>query len=377
MARVKAGNSSASVKCDSHADVSPATPRPSNDCTSRPPAGCNAESKSAIRQLLSHKSGPTCFKAPPPFFMCCKTEAIDRQNCLELSPFECAGLQNSMDSRLSTPQNYSTRNVVDATADPNEISLECTPTPKKSSLAAATGSSPAIHRSKPTPTSSYYSKQSPVKSTYVPPFKRNAIIADDISLPPTPDKPVNFTNSHANTRHQTPMLTPSTAQRAARIRPSFHPQLVIKKYRRSAAGGGVSEEGSMRSLEQLIATVDYLMQLFARQRPPDCENGRNNAISSRGEDILWGKDEITPDYAHQETSTQGIYHRPQSSLLPRADGGAEGRHPGRPTGRLRGGLPCRTGWITALKGPPDRGVREGVRARMRAFFRAGRGTAGA
>ncbi|KAL7522549.1 hypothetical protein ACHAWX_007258 [Stephanocyclus meneghinianus] len=317
MSRVKAGNSSASVKYDSNVDVSSATPRESNVCPLRAPAGCNVESKSVIRQLLSHKSGPTCFTAPPPFFMCCETEAIDRQNCLELSPFECNGLQDSTNNRLSTPQNFNTRKAVDATADPNEIPLECTPTNKKSSLAAAAGSSPANHRNKNTPSSSYYCKQTPMKSTYVPPFKRNALIVNEISSPATPAKPGNSRNTHANTRHETPTRTPSTAQKAARIRPSFHPQLVVKKYRRSAAGGGVNEQGSMRSLDQLNATVDYLMQLFARQRPPDCENGINNAIRSNsfgGEDILWGKDETAPDYSNQEPSSQGTKQFPQSSL---------------------------------------------------------------
>ncbi|KAL3785266.1 hypothetical protein HJC23_002721 [Cyclotella cryptica] len=318
MARVKAGNSSASAdKCPSHVDVSPVTQRSSKDCTSRTHAGCEAEPepKSIIRQLLSHNPGPSSFEAPPPFYMCCESEAIDRQNCFELSPFECSAVQNPTNRDSATPQNFS-RDPVDATSDPNEIPLECTPTPKKSSLAAAAFSSPATHRIKPTPTSSYYSKQPAVKSAYVPPFKRNALNVKEVTSPATPAKPVNCRNSDANTSHETPKLTLSTAKNAGRTRPSFHPQLVIKKYRRSAAGGGVHEEASVRSLEQLNATVNYLMQLFARQRPPNCENGMNNAMISNnfaGEDT-WGKDDTASDYYQQEPSTQGVNPRPQASL---------------------------------------------------------------
>lgn len=59
---------------------------------------------------------------------------------------------------------------------------------------------------------------------------------------------------------------------ARRIRPKHHPQYVIKKYRRSAAGGGTlseASEGCIRTLEQLDATVEYLiMEIFVWQMPP-------------------------------------------------------------------------------------------------------------
>ena len=62
------------------------------------------------------------------------------------------------------------------------------------------------------------------------------------------------------------------ATNARRIRPKHHPQYVIKKYRRSAAGGGTlseASEGYIRTLEQLDATVEYLiMDIFVCQMPP-------------------------------------------------------------------------------------------------------------
>ncbi|KAL7453873.1 hypothetical protein ACHAWC_008427 [Mediolabrus comicus] len=62
------------------------------------------------------------------------------------------------------------------------------------------------------------------------------------------------------------------ATNARRIRPKHHPQYVIKKYRRSAAGGGTlseASEGCIRTLEQLDATVEYLiMDIFVWQMPP-------------------------------------------------------------------------------------------------------------
>jgi len=57
-----------------------------------------------------------------------------------------------------------------------------------------------------------------------------------------------------------------------RLRPKYHAQFVVKKYRRSAAGGGTLSdisEGCNRSLEQLNGTVDYLIEdIFVWQMPP-------------------------------------------------------------------------------------------------------------
>ena len=59
---------------------------------------------------------------------------------------------------------------------------------------------------------------------------------------------------------------------ARRNRPKYHAQYVVKKYRRSAAGGGtLSEisEANIRTLEQLNESVDYLINdLFVWQMPP-------------------------------------------------------------------------------------------------------------
>ncbi|KAL3776691.1 hypothetical protein ACHAWO_003104 [Cyclotella atomus] len=233
MARLKADTAAASIKAVPNPAASPISPV---ICKAR------AAPKSIIQQLLQNSSDSNSFKAPPPFFMCSESEALDRQSCLELSPFE---YQQPLDSLNSTQQ----RNNADATWDANEIRLDFSPTPKKSSLSAALSIPP---------NSAYYSK---VSKAYVPPNKRTDTANTPGAL---------MQSSNANT---TPM---STAKKASRTRPNFHPQLVIKKYRRSAAGGGVNEQSeSARTLDQLNGTVDYLMRLFAHQMPPDVSNNGN------------------------------------------------------------------------------------------------------
>jgi len=90
---------------------------------------------------------------------------------------------------------------------------------------------------------------------------------------------------------------------ARRHRPTFNSQYVIKKYRRSAAGGGALSEASdkcPRTLDQLQTTVDYLLgSLFANQMPPVIveEDGKEdpNEIS------IWEED---GDYDTQQTHQQ-------------------------------------------------------------------------
>lgn len=243
MARLKADNAEAAAS--GKPASKPATTRALEPPRESKPAHVHKES--IIQQLLQNNSRPSSFQAPPPFFMCSESEALDRQSCLELSPFEYL-------RTTSTDSQTPLRNA-DATWDANEISLDFSPTPKKSSLAAALSTPPK---------SAYYSK---VSNAYVPPSKRNAnTVSTPAAAAATPSAKPNGTT--------TPM---STSRKASRPRPKFHPQLVIKKYRRSAAGGGVNEQSeSVRTLDQLNGTVDYLMHLFAAQMPPNLSSGDNN-----------------------------------------------------------------------------------------------------
>ena len=247
MARVQASSPAVNV-AKSDGAPSSATNLPGTNASTSP------VSYSIMEQLLQNKSYSPRFVAPPSFSMCSEAEALDRQSCLELSPFEYQRTSNDL-------QNTPARNSADATWDANEISLDFSPTPKKSSLASAALSTP--------PKSSYYSKHSS-KSTYAPPNKRA-----ETSGSATPD--VNSNGIKA-----TPLT--STSKKASRVRPTFHPQLVVKKYRRSAAGGGVNEQmESMRTLDQLNGTVNYLMEIFARQMPPNnfSENDALKDVASR------------------------------------------------------------------------------------------------
>lgn len=235
------------------ADYASARDKSSADSAGSLLTGPSSESKAAqnslIQQLLEGNSCPSSYVAPPPFFMCSESEALDRQSCRELSPFEYGeipfDLQNSV-----TPH----RKPADATWDANEIPLD-SPSPKKSSLAAALSSPPK---------SSYYTRHAS-KPTHSSPNRQN-IVNNHISTP--------FTQNNITRHGDSTPPKPSTARKtAARLRPTFHPQLVVKKYRRSAAGGGVHEQRNSRTLDQLNVTVNYLMGVFAQQIPHD-ENNR-------------------------------------------------------------------------------------------------------
>eukprot|EP00985_Skeletonema_marinoi_P006406 scaffold2771_cov198-Skeletonema_marinoi.AAC.4 len=94
-------------------------------------------------------------------------------------------------------------------------------------------------------------------------------IATQISTVSTNDHDTAFSSPQCSTKFSNSNNDSSAARR---IRPKHHAQYVIKKYRRSAAGGGtLSEisEGCIRTLEQLNGTVDYLIgDLFVWQMPP-------------------------------------------------------------------------------------------------------------
>ena len=222
------------------ADNSSAQDKSSDDTlVTRSSSESKAVPKSLIQQLLEGNSCPSSYVAPPPFFMCSESEALDRQSCLELSPFEYGDIPVDLQ-----------KSPADATWDANEIPMD-SPTPKKSSLAAALSSPPK---------SSYYSRHvsQPTHSTL---NKRNSI-NNPITSPVTP----NNISRHGGS------MTPKAStgkKKEARLRPTFHPQLVVKKYRRSAAGGGVHEQQNLRTLDQLNVTVNYLMDVFARQLPLD------------------------------------------------------------------------------------------------------------
>jgi len=164
------------------------------------------EKLTLIQQLIHNQKTPDDI-IPPPFSMCSELEALDRQQHLELSPFEC---------------------------NPSSI---------KSGAAMLTLSSE------------------------------------------------NDTMG-------------SKKAAARRHRPTFNSQYVIKKYRRSAAGGGTLSEASdkcPRKLDQLQTTVDYLLgSIFANQIPPGIVN--ENTSRDPNEISIWEEDgDDTPKQTQQHT----------------------------------------------------------------------------
>ena len=157
-----------------------------------------------VEQLIQRQQSP--YIPPPPFSMCSKSEAYDRQEHLELSPLEC---------------------------NPGSIS--------------------------------------------------SGVISISSSLHSGKDSSVSVASQKAAAR---------------RCRPTFNPQYVIKKYRRSAAGGGILSEASdqcPRTLDQLETTVNYLLEgVFANQMPPPssangCDHTNNNNVDPN-ELSLWEAD---------------------------------------------------------------------------------------
>ncbi|KAL9180846.1 hypothetical protein ACHAXT_011299 [Thalassiosira profunda] len=85
------------------------------------------------------------------------------------------------------------------------------------------------------------------------------------------------------------------SKKASRSRPTHNPRYVVKKYRRSAAGGGTLCEESERfprTIEELSATVDYLLRhIFACQMPPPIEDGDEKDSNADPNEIsIWGDD---------------------------------------------------------------------------------------
>ena len=156
-----------------------------------------------IQQLLKHTKTPNN-NIPPPFSMCSESEAYDRQQHLELSPFEC---------------------------NPGSI---------KSGVISIVSSS------------THHGKQ--VESMAI------------------------------------------QKAEAKRHRPTFNAQYVIKKYRRSAAGGGTLSEASdkcPRTLDQLVTTVDYLLgSVLPCQLPPPSPavevDDRRKGNTDPNEISIWG-----------------------------------------------------------------------------------------
>ena len=81
-----------------------------------------------------------------------------------------------------------------------------------------------------------------------------------------------FSSPQCSTKFTTTTAANNSNSAARRIRPKYHAQHVVKKYRRSAAGGGTLNEISernIRTLEQLAGTVEYLIEdVFVWQMPP-------------------------------------------------------------------------------------------------------------
>ncbi|KAL7493132.1 hypothetical protein ACHAWT_002237 [Skeletonema menzelii] len=181
-----------------------------------------SQEKTLIEQLLQCQSKiPPSRIYPAEFSMCSQSEAIDRQDHMELSPFEC-----------------------------HPSSLEG--------------------------------------------------IATKISTVSKNDNEIPFSSPQCSTKFTAVNNNGSSTPR--RIRPKFHAQYVVKKYRRSAAGGGtLSEisEGCIRTLEQLNGTVDYLIgDLFVWQMPPPPSVADEATLSAKcgGEEdpneiSIWGDDD--------------------------------------------------------------------------------------
>jgi len=102
-------------------------------------------------------------------------------------------------------------------------------------------------------------------------------------------------------------------QKAARHRPTFNAQHVVKKYRRSAAGGGALSEASdkcPRTLDQLEKTVDYLLGIiFVNQMPPpavvdDCCNDASNNTDDPNEISIWEEGTPVKSRPHEQQEQQ-------------------------------------------------------------------------
>ena len=287
------------------------------------PSSALHQTITVIEQLIQNSQSITQLRIPPPppFFMCSESEAWDRQHHLELSPFECNASSPSrgaiLISHYVSPNSRmpsTNKNVTPflKNKDPNEIRIE-SPTPKRSSLAAAAAAaavSPSLsssyksrstHYSEHNNTSNNYS----IKSTSnFSPYELNPIsVTSPSTEKSTTAKKITPTAPSTNTLAAS---TPTTLKAARSHRPTFNPNYVVKKYRRSAAGWGVSTETSekhSRTLEQLNATVDYLVLniLVWQMPPPFARNGGNEVgrsvgnVSRNSENSLtlssaWGED---------------------------------------------------------------------------------------
>jgi len=107
-----------------------------------------------------------------------------------------------------------------------------------------------------------------------------------------------------------------SSEKAARHRPPFNPQYVIKKYRRSAAGGGALSEASdncPRTLDQLSKTVEYLLgNIFVRQMPPptaavvDDAGGDDTRNTDPNEISIWGEEDTPVKAKHDDHARNNI-----------------------------------------------------------------------
>lgn len=286
---------------------------------------CESKSPKTILlldELLQFRTPISPPPPPPPFFMCSKDEALDRQQHFELSPFECdplslnrtggssfggsiaasPGKSNGMNSRASTNAHTPAIKKVKPLENPRPIS----------SLAAAASPSRSFS---PASKSKDYATNIDDSNFSSPGSKPKT----DASMNSYGSNNRNINKKGIEVNFHTPpnktsapiASTPSILRAARSNRPTFHPQYVIKKYRRSAAGGGtLSEisEKSPRSLKQLSATVDYLLlNVFAWQMPPsipDSSSGNHADYRSSGgggnssgysSDVssAWGDDDLT------------------------------------------------------------------------------------
>ena len=80
-------------------------------------------------------------------------------------------------------------------------------------------------------------------------------------------------------------------------RPTYDPRYVVKKYRRSAAGGGTSNDDddhreSTRTIEQLDATMDYLLRyVFVHRAPPIPTYSDASLARDANEIDVWGEED--------------------------------------------------------------------------------------
>mmetsp|Transcript_18150 Transcript_18150/g.35282 ORF Transcript_18150/g.35282 Transcript_18150/m.35282 type:complete len:810 (+) Transcript_18150:2-2431(+) len=266
----------------------------------------SCESKSSktillLDELVQFRTPISPPPPPPPFFMCSKDEALDRQQHFELSPFEC---------------DPSSLNRTGGSSYGGSIAASPGKTSGMNSSASTNAHTPAIKKVKPLenprPISSLAAAASPSRSfSPASEFKDYATIIGnsnflspgskpktDASMNSYADKNRNINKNGIEVNFNTPpnkpsapiASTPSILRAARSNRPTFHPQYVIKKYRRSAAGGGTLSEisgKSLRNLKQLSATVDYLLlSVFAWQMPPsippDSSSGNHADYRSSG-----------------------------------------------------------------------------------------------